>query len=177
MTATLPIAFALTFLALTCATCEKAPPAKVTKSGRIGLSPGDTTPDYVLQLRGETKALSTFRGKVVLLHFWATWCPPCVEEFPSLKNLRLAYWGKSFEIVAVSVDEGGFPDIDRFLKGQVPPMVFTSDPASEMSKAFRVFKYPESYLLDANGMIVEKIIGPQDWLDAQWQRKIDALLD
>src|ERR1039457_2082990 len=70
----------------------------------------------VTALNGSLQKLSDLKGNVVLLNFWATWCPPCREEIPSMMKLNAAMAGKPFQMVAVSIDEGGVPDIESFFK-------------------------------------------------------------
>ena len=84
---------------------------------RIAPAPAFSLPDR----DGKPVDLSTYRGKVVLLNFWATWCPPCREEEPSLRQLAKAMDPRKFQLVAVSVDETGWPAIDKFFSGNRPP--------------------------------------------------------
>jgi thiol-disulfide isomerase/thioredoxin len=109
--------------------------------------------------------LSAFRGKTVLVNFWATWCPPCREEMPSLARLAQSFDARTFEVVAVSVDEGGWPAVDKFLAGQKVPFRVALDEGARISRAWGTSKYPESYLVDAEGRVQLKFVGPRNWMD------------
>ena len=109
--------------------------------------------------------LASFRGKLVLVNFWATWCPPCREEMPSLGRLAQQFDGASFEIVAVSVDEDGWPAIDKFLAKPKTPYRVALDAGGSISQSYGTTKLPESYLVDRDGHVRLKFVGPRNWLD------------
>ena len=109
--------------------------------------------------------LAAYKGKVVLLNFWATWCPPCREEEPSLRRLATAMDPRKFQLVAVSVDEGGWPAIDKFFDGNAPPYVVALDTTARIAQTYGTTKYPESYLIDASGTLRLKFVGPRNWTD------------
>jgi thiol-disulfide isomerase/thioredoxin len=108
--------------------------------------------------------LSAFRGKAVLVNFWATWCPPCREEMPSLARLAQSFDAQSFEVVTVSVDEGWEP-VDRFLPGPKTPYRVALDKDARISRTYGTTKLPESYLLDRDGKVRLKFVGPRNWMD------------
>ena len=112
---------------------------------------------------GSTLKLSELKGKVVLLNFWATWCPPCRQEIPSMMKLNKAMSGKPFQMVAVSVDEGGKPVIDSFFKesGFILPTYLDTD--GKAARSYGVTGVPESFIVDKNGIIIKKIIGGRAW--------------
>src|SRR2546421_587013 len=122
---------------------------------------------------GKQTDLSASGGKVVLLNSWATGCPPCRDEEPSLRQLAKAMDPKKFQLVAVSVDEGGWPVIDKFFAGKAPPYTVALDRNARISQTYGTTKYPESYLIDASGTLRLKFIGPRDWSDPA----VFALLD
>ena len=128
---------------------------------RIGAAPAFSLPDR----DGKPVDLSAYRGKVVLLNFWATWCPPCRDEEPSLRQLARAMDPRKFQLVAVSVDEGGWPAIDKFFSGNPPPYAVALDPTARTSQTYGTTKYPESYLIDSEGNLRLKFIGPRNWTD------------
>jgi len=109
--------------------------------------------------------LSSLHGKPVLINFWATWCPPCREEMPSLGRLGQQFETSSFEIVAVSVDEGGWPAIDQFLAKPKTPYRVALDQGGAISTSYGTTKLPESYLVDKDGHVRLKFVGPRNWLD------------
>jgi thiol-disulfide isomerase/thioredoxin len=123
-------------------------------------------PTFSLPQRdGKQFDLSAYRGKVVLLNFWATWCPPCREEEPSLRKLAQVIDPKKFQLVAVSVDEAGWPVVDKFFAGKPPPYAVALDQGASVSQQYGTTKFPESYLIDASGNLRLKFIGPRNWTD------------
>ena len=128
--------------------------------------PAAAAPRFSLPDRsGKQIDLSAYRGKTVLLNFWATWCPPCREEEPSLRKLAKAMDPAKFQLVAVSVDEGGWPAIDKFFAGNAPPYAVALDEGARISQTYGTTKYPESYLIDSSGTLRLKFIGPRNWTD------------
>jgi thiol-disulfide isomerase/thioredoxin len=107
--------------------------------------------------------LSALKGKVVLLNFWATWCPPCREEIPSMMKLNSAMAGKPFQMVSVSIDEGGVPEIESFFKTSGYYLPTFTDPGGEAGKIYGITGVPESFVIDKNGILVKKVIGPLSW--------------
>ena len=141
----------------------------ITKQGpretRI-IGEGDQAPEFRLStLDGKQIHLSDFRGKVVILHFWATWCPPCVEELPVLDRFSRSMSGADIQFLAVSVDEGGAEAVAPFMKKNALTIPVLLDPGASVSHSYGTFKFPETYLLDRNGVVRYKVIGPADWSD------------
>ena len=138
---------------------------------------GDRAPEFsVLSLEGKAVSLSSYRGKVVMVHFWATWCPPCVEELPTLERLYRAYYGKDLEILAVSVDEGGADAVGQFMKKNRFSLPVLLNPDKSVASAYGTFKFPETYLIDREGIIRRKIIGAADWTSPAAQEIIQAMV-
>ncbi len=130
------------------------------------ITTGDRAPGFTLPaLNGSSVSLSDFRGKVVMVHFWATWCPPCVEELPTLAKLNQSLAGKDFEMLAVSVDEGGADAVTSFLRRNNLDVPVLLDTAHAISSQYGTYKFPETYILDREGIVRYKIIGPRDWRD------------
>lgn len=117
----------------------------------------------VNSLNGKQLNLSDLKGKVVLLNFWATWCPPCREEIPSMMKLNNAMAGKPFQMVAVSIDEGGQPAIESFFKTSGFNLPAYTDPDSRAAKAYGITGVPETFVIDKNGVLLKKVIGPMAW--------------
>jgi len=135
-------------------------------TGKKIITSGDPAPEFRLRkLDGAFVSLSDLRGRVVMVHFWATWCPPCVEEIPTLDRLRRTSLGKDFEMLAVSVDEGGAGAVAPFLQknGLNIPVLF--DPGRDVAGLYGTYKFPETYLVDRRGVVRYKAIGPRDWTD------------
>lgn len=106
--------------------------------------------------------LNELHGKVVVLNFWATWCPPCVEEMPSLVQMQQRLKDKGITVLAVSVDvdEDAY---HKFLKDYKVNLLTVRDPSHKSSDLYGTFKYPETYIIDRNGTLRRKFIGPVDW--------------
>jgi thiol-disulfide isomerase/thioredoxin len=123
-------------------------------------------PPFKLPARGGGELeLGKLQGKLVLVNFWASWCAPCREEEPSLQQLAAAFDPASFEVVAVSVDEG-WEQVDKFFAGRAPSYRVALDASGHTSTAYGTNKFPESYLVDASGKLKLKFVGPRNWLDA-----------
>jgi thiol-disulfide isomerase/thioredoxin len=129
------------------------------------LRPAAAPPFSLPDREGKAIDLAAYKGKVVLLNFWATWCPPCRDEEPSLRRLATAIDPARFQLVAVSVDEGGWPAIDKFFGGNPPPYVVALDTNARISQLYGTTKYPESYLIDSSGTLRLKFVGPRNWMD------------
>jgi peroxiredoxin len=139
---------------------------------------GDRAPEFRLaSLEGKAVDLSSYRGRVVMVHFWATWCPPCVEELPTLERLYRAYFGKDLEILAVSVDEGGAGAVVQFMQKNRFSLPVLLNPDQSVSRAYGTFKFPETYLVDREGVVRKKVIGAVDWMSPTAQQVIQAMLE
>ena len=112
---------------------------------------------------GNILKLSSLKGKVVLLNFWATWCPPCREEIPSMTKLQRFMSGKPFQLVAVSIDEGGRPAVDSFLKGSDFIQSAYLDPSGDATKLYGITGVPETFVIDKQGVLIKKIVGGLAW--------------
>jgi cytochrome c biogenesis protein CcmG, thiol:disulfide interchange protein DsbE len=130
-------------------------------------------------------SLDDYRGKVVLVNIWATWCPPCRAEMPSMEKLHKKLANTDFRIAAVSVDgDPFFPDHEA--EGPADVLAFADhlgltfdilhDPAGGIRQAYDIFGVPESYLLDRHGIIVKRVIGAADWEDPVNEMLIRRLL-
>ncbi len=125
---------------------------------------GDHAPEFRLPAPdGKQVSLSDFRGKVVMVHFWATWCPPCVEELPALDRFYRSMTGTDIQFLAVSVDENGAAAVVPFMKKYNLALPVLFDPGAPVSHSYGTFKFPETYILDRSGIVRYKVIGPADW--------------
>ena len=121
-------------------------------------------PDFaVTDLQGRTVRLSALRGKVVVLNLWATWCAPCVEEMPSIERLWSTLRGDGFALLAVSQDEEGRRSVEPFVQRMKFSFPVFLDPEHEVGDRYGVWGYPETFVIDRNGYVVERVIGPRDW--------------
>ncbi len=123
---------------------------------------GSSAPDFTLQDSDHTVTLSQFRGQVVLLNFWATWCPPCIEETPALVRMQNQMKSKGVTVLAVSIDADDAA-YHKFLKDYSVSMVTVRDEAKKASTLYGTFGWPETYVIDRQGVIRRKFIGPVDW--------------
>jgi peroxiredoxin len=131
--------------------------------------------DFSLKdLRGGAVSLSSMRGKVVLLNFWATWCPPCLSEMPSLNKLYLELRPRGFEVVAVSLDKSA-ENVGEYISKKGFKFLVLIDERNTVSKRYKVFSTPTSFLIDRQGNIVERFYGEYDWQDREIKAKIEKL--
>ena len=126
---------------------------------------GMTAPDFRLpDLQGKTQRLSDYRGKVVFLNFWATWCKPCKEEMPSMQVLWDNLKNQDFMMLAVSMDRvTTTKDIPSFVETLKLSFPILTDSWGQTDKRYKLMGVPETYIIDQNGVLREKVIGPRDW--------------
>ena len=125
---------------------------------------GDVAPDFQLEdTEGNQVSLSALRGKVVLVNFWATWCPPCIEEMPSMERLNEVMAGDNFVMLAINTEENGRNIVPAFLQKTPYTFPILYDDKGVVQKLYGVFKFPESFVIQQDGTVAEKIIGPLDW--------------
>jgi cytochrome c biogenesis protein CcmG/thiol:disulfide interchange protein DsbE len=127
---------------------------------------GSTAPEFTVQDSDRTVALNQFRGQVVVLNFWATWCPPCVEEMPSLVEMQRRLKAKGVTVVAVSID------VDRnaysqFIKDHGVNLLTVRDPGQKTPPLNGSHGWPETYIIDRNGVMRRKFIGAVDWTEPE----------
>jgi thiol-disulfide isomerase/thioredoxin len=137
-----------------------------------------STPAPELQakdLKGIHRTLSDYRGKVVLLNFWASWCPPCLREMPSLERLRLKMAGRPLAIVALDSAES-LEEVNTYLSIMKLGFPILLDPDSNNTRRWKVFALPTSFLLDADGRVRYVLTGPTEWDDGEAMRIIESLL-
>ncbi len=108
-------------------------------------------------------SLKDYRGSVVFLNFWATWCPPCREEMPRMEKLYQTLKGTNFEILAVSIDRTGSNAVVPFMKEMGLSFPALLDPDRRVSRKYSVVSVPISYLIDCRGNIAGKAIGARKW--------------
>ncbi|MGA6988680.1 MAG: TlpA disulfide reductase family protein [Terriglobales bacterium] len=123
---------------------------------------GSNAPDFTVQDSDHKVTLSQFHGQVVVLNFWATWCPPCVEETPSLVQMQARFKNKGVVVLAVSIDEDE-AEYHKFLNQYHVNMVTVRDESQKTARLYGTFGWPETYVIDRNGIIRRKFIGPVDW--------------
>jgi peroxiredoxin len=153
--------------------------AYVRLSERKGyaLAKGTTAPAFRLpSLAGGEGELGRLRGKVVVLNFWATWCPPCVSEMPSLEKLHRTLGPEGLAVVTVSTDEDEAA-LRRFVAEYALTLPVLRDPGGRVaSDDYRTTGYPETFVLDRAGVLLEHVVGPAEWDTPQSLAHFRALL-
>ena len=126
---------------------------------------GDSAPSFsVTTDTGRKISTSDFGGKVLLVNFWATWCPPCINELPSLNQMAAELKGSGVVVLGISVDKDKVA-YDKFLKKVKLNFETSRDPAADISSEYGTFKYPETYVINRDGKVLEKFIADQPWTD------------
>ncbi|KJR41499.1 redoxin domain-containing protein [Candidatus Magnetoovum chiemensis] len=133
-------------------------------------------PDFKLKsVDGQEVSLSSLKGKVVLLNFWATWCDPCRDEMPSLNKLYKEFKDKNFVVLGISSENAR--DVKAFLNSNPLEFLMLIAPNSSVSKSYKVFMMPTSFLIDKKGRIVNKYLGQRQWLDRQIKEEITKAIN
>jgi len=128
---------------------------------------GDAAPDFTLPtLTPQSISLRDYRRSVVVVNFWATWCPSCIEEMPSLNEFVERGRGLGVTVIGVSVDQDRAA-LERFVAEARLSFPVARDPDQAVASRYGTFKFPESYIIDSEGRIARKIIGAIDWRDPQ----------
>jgi peroxiredoxin len=137
---------------------------------------GDKAPDFRITAdNGRVITRSDFGGKLLVLNFWATWCPPCVEELPSLNEFQRRLADAGVVVVGVSVDQDA-REYRAFLEKAKVSFVTARDPSADISGRYGTFKFPETYVIDSRGRVRQKHIGPENWANENLIRSVRALL-
>lgn len=136
----------------------------------------DTAPDFSITAdNGRTISRSNFGGRLLVLNFWATWCAPCVEEVPSLDRFSKLMASSGVVVLGISVDKD--PKLyQAFLNRANVSFLTARDPGAKISADYGTFKYPESYIIDSSGKVVQKIIGQENWTDDRMLSYVKSLL-
>ncbi|HXX58175.1 MAG TPA: TlpA disulfide reductase family protein [Thermodesulfovibrionales bacterium] len=137
---------------------------------------GKQAPDFTLKdITGRSLSLSSLKGKAVLVNFWATWCPPCRDEMPSLNRLFKAYKDQGLIVLAVSTDRSE-STVKDFLSRYPADFQVFMDADMQTSRRYRVFSMPTAFLLDRNGVIIKRYLGEEDWDSAEIRSEIGKAL-
>ncbi len=139
--------------------------------------PLDVPPIEFADGEGAMKSLADFKGKVVLLNIWASWCVPCREEMPALDKLEQELGGKDFAVVAVNIDKGGPEKAKSFLAetGATHLGLYT-DPTSKMFAVLKTVGMPTTVVLDRDGKEIGRLVGPADWSSPEAKRVVEAAI-
>ena len=137
---------------------------------------GDSAPGFTVTTdNGRTISPASFGGKLLVLNFWATWCPPCVEEMPSLNEFHKALANQGVVVLGISVDKNE-QAYKAFLGKAGVAFQTARDPEAKINADYGTFKYPETYIIDSRGRVVRKYIGPENWTDQNMLNDVRSLL-
>ena len=123
---------------------------------------GNAARDFTVQDSDRHVSLNQFRGQVVVLNFWATWCPPCEEELPSMMTMQDRTRGKGIVVLGVSIDVDG-DAYHRFLKQRNVNFLTVRDPEQKVATLYGTTGWPETYVIDREGVLRRKFVGAVDW--------------
>jgi len=137
---------------------------------------GDTAPNFkVVTDDGKTITRSDFGGKLLVLNFWASWCPPCVAETPSLEEFAKEFGPQGVVVLGVSSDRNENL-YHKFIQSHGITFETAIDPNADISASYGTFQIPETYLIDRNGKVLEKVISNQNWLDPEFLARVRKML-
>jgi peroxiredoxin len=141
-----------------------------TKPTRIGTP----APDFVVQDSDRKVALHDYRGQIVVLNFWATWCAPCIQEIPSLIEMASKVKDKNITVIGVSidVDESAYKS---FVQRYGVSFLTVRDPGQKSSGLYGTTGWPETFIIDKQGVLRRKFVGPVDWNDPQITQYLTSL--
>jgi thiol-disulfide isomerase/thioredoxin len=146
-------------------------------SNQARLKPGLSAPNFTFPgLDGKMTSLADYKGKVVFLNIWATWCGPCREEMPSMEKLYKELKGGDFEILAISIDALGAKVVAPFVKEYKLSFPVLLNPKGTIQILYGTTGVPESFIIDKEGVLVQKIIGPRDWASTEAIRFFQNLI-
>ena len=123
---------------------------------------GSAAKEFTVQDSDHQVSLNQFRGQVVVLNFWATWCPPCNQELPSIMDMQNRLRGRGVVVLGVSIDVDG-DAYHRFLKERSVNFVTVRDPEQKVADMYGTSMWPESYVIDRQGVLRRKVVGPINW--------------
>lgn len=123
---------------------------------------GTPAKDFTVQDSDHQVSLNQFRGQVVIVNFWATWCPPCNQELPSIMDMQERLRARGVVVLGVSIDVDG-DAYHRFLKQRNVNFVTVRDPEQKVASMYGTSMWPESYIVDRQGVLRRKIVGPINW--------------
>jgi len=150
--------------------------AQVFSPSETGKSALKMAPDFSANdLSGKSIMFSSFKGKPILLNFWATWCPNCREERKYLNSFYEEYKDKGIVVISVSTDRS--PELVKEFLNKVPMnFIVLHDAGRQAAKAYGVSALPTSYLINREGLIKQRFLGVVDWTDKESKKLIDELL-
>jgi len=150
---------------------------RALRDAKISVLDKRTEPnDFTLPLLGgENVSLSSYKGKVVILNFWATWCPPCRAEMPSMETLYKSFNGQGLEILAVDIGEDS-PTVQKFVRSNGYTFPILLDSSKKISSIYGIKAIPTTYIIDREGKIIGRVIGSIKWDNKKVITAIEALI-
>jgi peroxiredoxin len=139
----------------------------------VGL--GEVVPNFTLADDGQKISINDYRGKIVVLNLWASWCVPCVEEMPSLQRFATRYQDKGVVVIGISRDEDPVAYKEFISKYQVNFLTLRN-PSNTVGELYGTYQLPETYIISRDGHLVNKIIGATDWNGQQMTSYMDSLV-
>jgi cytochrome c biogenesis protein CcmG, thiol:disulfide interchange protein DsbE len=137
---------------------------------------GDSAPEFSITAdNGRTITPSNFGGKLLVLNFWATWCPPCIEELPSLIEFQQRFAKSGVVVLGLSVDKDEKAYRDFLTRARVS-FLTARDPDNKITADYGTFKFPETYIIDGRGKVLRKIISAQNWMSERVISDVESLL-
>jgi peroxiredoxin len=137
---------------------------------------GDMAPDFTIKDEtGKEHKLSDYRGSVVFLNFWYTTCPPCRKEMPDMDFVTRTFKDRKFKMMPISVDTN-FEDVKKFYQESKLDMPMFLDPGKRIASRYNVYKFPETYVIDGNGIVVKHYISERVWSNATYISMIEDLI-
>ncbi len=135
---------------------------------------GSAAPEFTLKDSDRTVDLNQFRGQVVVLNFWATWCPPCQEELPSMIRMQDRVRARGVTVLGVSIDVEE-SEYHRFIKERGVNFVTVRDPEQKVASLYGTAGWPETYIIDRQGVLRRKVVGPIDWSTSEMTEFLSRL--
>ncbi len=134
-------------------------------------------PDFSLSnMDGNELTLSDYRGKVVFLNFWATWCVTCAEEMPSMEKLYQRFKGRDFAMLTVTIDKEGKDHVQAYLDKYALTFPVMLDPDKKVANLYQTTGVPETFIINKSGVIIHKAVGPRDWsMDSVTQTFVEMI--
>lgn len=150
--------------------CEKIADLKAKR-----MEIGKPAPDFVLQdASGKTWKLSSLKGKVVFVNFWATWCKPCRDEMPSMEALNRTMEGQPFQMLSIVFNDD-IQMANSFARRLGATFPVLANPSKELTEAYMITGVPETFLIDAEGILRHKFIGPYNWDTPEMKSLVQGL--
>jgi peroxiredoxin len=167
----------LLLLLLLCLPPEASAWSERPKDVPLAVSAGASAPDFSLEtMSGEKISLAQLRGKVVIVNFWATWCPPCRSEMPSMELLHQTFKDEGLVLLAINVEKEGPSLVADFLTENPYSFPVLLDEQATVQNLYGVFQFPESFIVDRNGKVVKKVIGAVHWMSGDLYNLLHFML-